>query len=166
MACGGGEMRTLSMKTTLYRSSRLEPPYVGCYRNCALFNFVIFARPRSPFGRPWRCLRSQPSLCVPRKMKTIQPPTGWMTRLRTVAVGLADPREGCNKAQITPHWFQENTRFWYRNDLRGRREGIYRRRCRTRDAADGVRSPKTSGEPFEGSGKKISSQTKLPFFRN
>src|ERR1700756_4090380 len=23
------------------------------------------------------------------------------------------------KAQITPHWFQDNTRFWYRNDLRG-----------------------------------------------
>lgn len=24
---------------------------------------------------------------------------------------------GVYKAQITPHWFQENTRFWYRNDL-------------------------------------------------
>jgi dipeptidyl aminopeptidase/acylaminoacyl peptidase len=23
------------------------------------------------------------------------------------------------KAQITPHWFHDNTRFWYRNDLRG-----------------------------------------------
>jgi dipeptidyl aminopeptidase/acylaminoacyl peptidase len=23
------------------------------------------------------------------------------------------------KGQITPHWFQNNTRFWYRNDLRG-----------------------------------------------
>ena len=23
------------------------------------------------------------------------------------------------KAQITPHWFNNNTRFWYRNDLRG-----------------------------------------------
>jgi dipeptidyl aminopeptidase/acylaminoacyl peptidase len=23
------------------------------------------------------------------------------------------------KTQITPHWFQNNTRFWYRNDLRG-----------------------------------------------
>jgi dipeptidyl aminopeptidase/acylaminoacyl peptidase len=23
------------------------------------------------------------------------------------------------KARITPHWFQNNTRFWYRNDLRG-----------------------------------------------
>jgi dipeptidyl aminopeptidase/acylaminoacyl peptidase len=26
---------------------------------------------------------------------------------------------GVYKAQITPHWFQNNTRFWYRNDLRG-----------------------------------------------
>jgi dipeptidyl aminopeptidase/acylaminoacyl peptidase len=23
------------------------------------------------------------------------------------------------KSQVTPHWFQNNTRFWYRNDLRG-----------------------------------------------
>src|SRR5437667_12681514 len=27
--------------------------------------------------------------------------------------------EGMYKAQITPHWFSHNTRFWYRNDLRG-----------------------------------------------
>jgi dipeptidyl aminopeptidase/acylaminoacyl peptidase len=29
------------------------------------------------------------------------------------------PVAGVYKAQITPHWFQNNTRFWYRNDLRG-----------------------------------------------
>lgn len=28
------------------------------------------------------------------------------------------PERGVYKAQITPHWFQENARFWYRNDLR------------------------------------------------
>src|SRR5438094_10341710 len=27
--------------------------------------------------------------------------------------------EGMYKAQITPHWFAHNTRFWYRSDLRG-----------------------------------------------
>ena len=27
--------------------------------------------------------------------------------------------EGLYKAQITPHWFSQNTRFWYQNDLRG-----------------------------------------------
>src|SRR5262245_35356165 len=26
---------------------------------------------------------------------------------------------GVYKATITPHWFQNNTRFWYRNDLAG-----------------------------------------------
>jgi len=26
---------------------------------------------------------------------------------------------GVFKAQITPHWFADNKRFWYRNDLRG-----------------------------------------------
>src|SRR5689334_5281327 len=31
------------------------------------------------------------------------------------------PRPPANvfKAEITPHWFANNTRFWYRNDLRG-----------------------------------------------
>ena len=27
--------------------------------------------------------------------------------------------EGVYKAQLMPHWFADNTRFWYRNDLRG-----------------------------------------------
>src|SRR6516225_4253264 len=26
---------------------------------------------------------------------------------------------GVYKATLTPHWFADNTRFWYRNDLRG-----------------------------------------------
>jgi dipeptidyl aminopeptidase/acylaminoacyl peptidase len=29
------------------------------------------------------------------------------------------PQPGVFKAEITPHWFADNTRFWYRNDLRG-----------------------------------------------
>jgi len=29
------------------------------------------------------------------------------------------PERGVYKAQITPHWFSNNTEFWYRNDLRG-----------------------------------------------
>ena len=40
------------------------------------------------------------------------------------------------KAQISPHWFLENTRFWYRNDLRdGAREFVLV------DAEQGVRRP-------------------------
>src|SRR5262245_29888262 len=27
--------------------------------------------------------------------------------------------EGLYKAQVTPHWFAKNTRFWYQNELRG-----------------------------------------------
>jgi len=43
---------------------------------------------------------------------------------------------GLYKAQITPHWFQENTRFWYRNDLRdGAKEFI------VVDAEHGTRQP-------------------------
>jgi dipeptidyl aminopeptidase/acylaminoacyl peptidase len=30
--------------------------------------------------------------------------------------GSSEP--GVYKAQVTPHWFQDNTRFWYRNDLK------------------------------------------------
>jgi dipeptidyl aminopeptidase/acylaminoacyl peptidase len=33
--------------------------------------------------------------------------------------GLGQPERGVYKARITPHWFQNDTRFWYRNDLRG-----------------------------------------------
>jgi dipeptidyl aminopeptidase/acylaminoacyl peptidase len=36
---------------------------------------------------------------------------------RRAGLGQADGR--VFKGQITPHWFADNTRFWYRNDLRG-----------------------------------------------
>jgi dipeptidyl aminopeptidase/acylaminoacyl peptidase len=29
------------------------------------------------------------------------------------------PAAGVYRAQVTPHWFHDNTRFWYRNDLAG-----------------------------------------------
>src|SRR6266403_4667947 len=28
------------------------------------------------------------------------------------------PERGVYKSQVNPHWFQNNSRFWYRNDLR------------------------------------------------
>src|SRR5690348_11093875 len=34
--------------------------------------------------------------------------------------GPGPPVRGVYKARITPHWFQNDTRFWYRNDLRDR----------------------------------------------
>jgi Prolyl oligopeptidase family/Dipeptidyl peptidase IV (DPP IV) N-terminal region len=33
--------------------------------------------------------------------------------------GRPDPNRGVYKAQITPHWFANDSKFWYRNDLRG-----------------------------------------------
>jgi dipeptidyl aminopeptidase/acylaminoacyl peptidase len=33
--------------------------------------------------------------------------------------GFGRPERGVYKARITSHWFQDNTRFWYRNDLSG-----------------------------------------------
>src|SRR5262249_41826883 len=46
------------------------------------------------------------------------------------------PRPQLYKAQIAPHWFGDDTRFWYRNDLRsGSREFI------AVDAERGVRQP-------------------------
>src|SRR6266566_2819362 len=46
------------------------------------------------------------------------------------------PERGVYKARINPHWFQNNTRFWYRNDLRdGAKEFI------VLDAEHGMRQP-------------------------
>src|SRR5580765_5836124 len=33
--------------------------------------------------------------------------------------GGGQPDRGVYKARVTPHWFANDTRFWYRNDLRG-----------------------------------------------
>ena len=38
------------------------------------------------------------------------------------------------KDRIKPHWFGEGTRFWYRNDLPRRRQGVHPGRCRAGDA--------------------------------
>ena len=35
-----------------------------------------------------------------------------------------EPARGVYKARIAPHWFQDNTRFWYRNDLHEGKEFI------------------------------------------
>src|SRR5689334_14578185 len=33
--------------------------------------------------------------------------------------GFGQPQRGVYKARITPHWFDDNTRFWYTNGLAG-----------------------------------------------
>jgi dipeptidyl aminopeptidase/acylaminoacyl peptidase len=69
---------------------------------------------------------------------------------------------GVYKAQITPHWFQENTRFWYRNDLRdGAKEFI------AVDAEHGTRQPAFDHQKLAVSLSKVAGKEfkpdKLPF---
>ncbi len=44
--------------------------------------------------------------------------------------------QGYYKDQITPHWFADNTRFWYRNDLAGKTKEFI-----LVDAEQGTRQP-------------------------
>jgi dipeptidyl aminopeptidase/acylaminoacyl peptidase/uncharacterized protein (DUF885 family) len=65
------------------------------------------------------------------------------------------------KARITPHWFSNNTRFWYRNDLRNAREFL------VVDAEKGTREPafdhpRLAAALSKESGKEISAD-RLPF---
>src|SRR5690349_14081712 len=47
-----------------------------------------------------------------------------------------EPERGVYKARINPHWFQNNTRFWYRNDLQnGSKQFVLV------DAENGTRQP-------------------------
>jgi fermentation-respiration switch protein FrsA (DUF1100 family) len=64
---------------------------------------------------------SAPTQTVPTtEVKTFIPAANPLSELspqqRRRARGGSEP--GVYKAQVTPHWFQDNTRFWYRNDLR------------------------------------------------
>src|SRR5437660_1661877 len=71
------------------------------------------------------------------------------------------PERGVYKAQITPHWFQNDKQFWYRNDLRdGAKEFI------VVDAEKGIRQPAFDHEKLaaalsKSSGEKVSAN-KLP----
>ncbi len=78
------------------------------------------------------------------------------------ARGRGGPPRGVYKSQVTPHWFDHDARFWYRNDLRG---GV--REFILVDAEKGSRQPafdhqklaaalsKAAGQEFKGD--------KLPF---
>src|SRR6266850_718080 len=72
------------------------------------------------------------------------------------------PERGVYKSQIAPHWFQQNTRFWYRNDLRdGAKEFI------VVDAERGTRQPafdhqKLAASLSKAAGKEFKPD-KLPF---
>src|SRR5262245_54751141 len=60
------------------------------------------------------------------------------------------PERGVYKARINPHWFQNNTRFWYRNDLRdGAKEFI------VVDAEKGTRQPAFDAQKLANSLSKV-----------
>jgi dipeptidyl aminopeptidase/acylaminoacyl peptidase len=69
---------------------------------------------------------------------------------------------GVYKAQVTPHWFQNNARFWYRNDLRdGTKEFI------EVDIEGGIRRPafdhaKLAGALSKACGQEFKAE-RLPF---
>lgn len=72
------------------------------------------------------------------------------------------PDKGVYKAQINPHWFQNNSRFWYRNDLRGDTKEFI-----VVDAEHGVRTPAFDHEKLaralsKAAGREFQAQ-KLPF---
>jgi dipeptidyl aminopeptidase/acylaminoacyl peptidase len=68
------------------------------------------------------------------------------------------------RAQITPHWFADNTRFWYRNDLRGGTKEFI-----LVDAVNGKRGPAFDHKKLAASLSKAAnseySADKLPFDR-
>src|SRR5690242_15868686 len=74
----------------------------------------------------------------------------------------AGPERGVYKAQINAHWFQNNTRFWYRNDLRdGAKEFV------VVDAEKGIRRPAFDHQKLAAVLSKVAgeqfSPVKLPF---
>jgi len=81
------------------------------------------------------------------------------------AKGLAAQSQGkVFKATLTPHWFGNNTRFWYRNDLRGGAKEFV-----LVDAEKGTRllafdHPKLAAALSKAAGKEYSA-TRLPFDR-
>ena len=62
-------------------------------------------------------------------------------------------QRGVYKAQITPHWFRNNTRFWYRNDLSGGAEEFI-----LVDAEKGTRQPAFDQEKLAAALSKAAGQ--------
>ena len=65
-------------------------------------------------GSPASTLRSSPAT-----EDGLQPPAAVRPEAPQARGGFRRGERGVYKAQITPHWFQNNTRLWYRNDLAG-----------------------------------------------
>jgi dipeptidyl aminopeptidase/acylaminoacyl peptidase len=92
------------------------------------------------------------------------PSDPWYSPPQQARPGRAGPGDALvSKARITPHWFQQNNRFWYRNDLTGgQREFILV------DTEDGTREPafdhqKLAAALAKASGAAGITAGKLPF---
>jgi dipeptidyl aminopeptidase/acylaminoacyl peptidase len=76
--------------------------------------------------------------------------------------GFGQPERGVYKARITPHWFQDGARFWYRNDLRGGAKEFI-----LADAEKGARQPAFDHAKLAAALSKAADQEfkadKLPF---
>ena len=76
--------------------------------------------------------------------------------------GFGQPERGVYKARITPHWFQDGSRFWYRNDLRGGAKEFI-----LADAEKGARQPAFDHAKLAAALSKAADQEfkadKLPF---
>src|SRR5258708_6487621 len=63
------------------------------------------------------------------------------------------PERGVYKARITPHWFQDDARFWYRNDLKGNTKEFI-----VVDTAQGTRQPAFDHERLAAALSKAAGQ--------
>ena len=82
-----------------------------------------------------------------------EPPAGRSLVLASAAAARAAAerrRRLVFKTRITPHWFDQNNRFWYRNDLAGGAQEFILVDAERRDAAAGLRPPEARGRPVEG----------------
>jgi dipeptidyl aminopeptidase/acylaminoacyl peptidase len=139
----------------------MEPPHVGCYdRRNEKFGFAIVARPILLVALAIVTLQSVSVSAAEDGNNSATNRMDGTTQARRGRFG--GPERGVYKAQITPHWFQENTRFWYRNDLRdGAKEFI------VVDAEHGTRQPafdhqKLAASLSKATGKEFKPD-KLPF---
>ncbi len=85
---------------------------------------------QSSAGRPQETIMSKPA-------SAMEPSAGnSLASPQQRRGGFGAPEQGVYKSRLTPHWFQNDTRFWYTNDLRGgAREFILV------DAEKGTRAP-------------------------
>ncbi len=129
------------------------------------FCFLTLGGPLADTLAQVRAMMHQPSTRAPKTSAcSTRLPATPGTHRPASPPGRAGPGDALvSKARITPHWFHQNNRFWYRNDLAaGKREFILV------DAEDGTRGPAFDHQKLAAALAKASaaagiSADKLPF---